>query len=173
MLSNKARLCARLLIGLVLALIALASAVVYAIRADGPMTQDSALQAEILADVLPPPAFVVEPYLNAALILRDPERAGPHLSELKDERAEFEARKTYWRTAPVPAQLRQPLDDTIAAADKFWKVMDASFLPAASRGDRVAMEEAFPRSAPPRTIWRFATRRRPRASPRPRWRWMR
>jgi methyl-accepting chemotaxis protein len=143
MLSEKARLGARLLIGLVLALIALASAVVYAIRADGPMTQESALQAEILADVLPPPAFVVEPYLNAALILRDPERAGPHLGELKDERAEFEARKTYWQTAPVPAQLRQPLNDTIAAADKFWKVMDASFLPAASRGDRAAMEEAF------------------------------
>lgn len=143
MLSDKARSGARLLIGLLLAIIALASVVVYAIRADGPMTQDSALQAEILADVLPPPAFVVEPYLNASLILRDPERAGPYLSELKDERAEFEERKTYWKTAPVPGQLRQPLNDTIAAADKFWQVMEGKFLPAVSSGNRAAMEEAF------------------------------
>lgn len=143
MLSKKARSGARLLIGILLAIIVLASAVVYAIRADGPMTRQSALQAEILADVLPPPAFVVEPYLNAALILHDPDRAGPYLSDLKDERAEFEARKTYWKTAPVPAQLRQPLNDTIAAADKFWQVMDGKFLPAVAAGNRIAMEEAF------------------------------
>jgi methyl-accepting chemotaxis protein len=143
MLSDKARNGARLLIGLVLAIIALASAVVYTIRADGPLTQESALQAEILADVLPPPAFVVEPYLNASLIIRDPDRAGPYLSELKDEHAEFEARKAYWGSAPVPEQLRQPLNDTIAAADKFWQVMDRKFLPAVSSGNRAAMAEAF------------------------------
>jgi methyl-accepting chemotaxis protein len=143
MLSEKARRGARLLIGTLLAIIALASAVVYAIRADGPMTRQSALQAEILADVLPPPAFVVEPYLNASLIVHDPDRAGPYLSDLKDERAEFEARKTYWKTAPVPAQLRQPLNDTIAAADKFWQVMDGKFLPAVAAGNQLAMEEAF------------------------------
>ncbi len=143
MLSEKARRGARLLIGLLLAMIALASAVVYAIRADGPMTQDSALQAEILADVLPPPAFVVEPYLNASLIVHEPDRAGPYLSELKDERTEFEERKAYWKTAPVPAQLRQPLNDTIAAADKFWQVMDSKFLPAVQSGNRAAMDEAF------------------------------
>ena len=143
MLSDKARGGARLLIGLLMAMIALASAVVYAIRADGPMTQSSALQAEILADVLPPPAFVVEPYLNASLIVHDPDRAGPYLSELKDERAEFEARKAYWKTAPVPQQLRQPLNDTIAAADKFWQVMDSKFLPAVTSGNREAMNEAF------------------------------
>ena len=143
MLSDKARSGARLLTGLVLAIIALASAVVYAIRANGPMTQDSALQAEILADVLPPPAFVVEPYLNASLIVHDPARAGAYLSELKDERAEFEVRKAYWKTAPVPEQLRQPLNDTIAAADKFWQVMDKAFLPAVASGNQEALEEAF------------------------------
>ncbi|MBU6395399.1 MAG: HAMP domain-containing protein [Sphingomonadales bacterium] len=143
MLSEKARGGARLLIGLLMAMIALASAVVYAIRADGPMTQGSALQAEILADVLPPPAFVVEPYLNASLIVHNPDRAGPYLSELKDERAEFEARKVYWKTAPVPEQLRQPLNDTIAAADKFWQVMDSKFLPAVTSGNREAMNAAF------------------------------
>ncbi|GEO00227.1 methyl-accepting chemotaxis protein [Novosphingobium sediminis] len=143
MLSDKARSGARILIGLLLAIIALASVVVYAIRADGPMTQDSALQAEILADVLPPPAFVVEPYLDASLIVHDPDRAGSFLNELRDQRAEFLERRAYWKTAPVPDQLRQPLNDTIAAADRFWQVMDSRFLPAVKSGNRVAMDEAF------------------------------
>ncbi|MEI6640571.1 MAG: HAMP domain-containing methyl-accepting chemotaxis protein [Novosphingobium sp.] len=143
MLSHKARRSALLLIGLVLAIIALASAVVYSIRAGGPITQQTALQSELLADVLPPPAFVVEPYLNASLVAHDPTRAGPYLSELKDERAEFEARKAYWKAAPVPEQLRQPLRDTIAAADKFWQVMDSNFLPAVASGNQPAMSEAF------------------------------
>ena len=143
MISQKARSGARLLIGLVLAIIALASAVVYGIRAGGPLTLGTALQAELLADVLPPPAFVVEPYLHAALIVRDPDRAGPQIAELKDERAEFEARKQYWRTAPVPGQLRPALNDTIAAADRFWQVMDTKFLPAVASGNRPAIDEAF------------------------------
>lgn len=143
MLSHKARSGARLLIVVVLAIIALASVVVYGLRAGGPLTQSAALQSELLADVLPPPAFVVEPYLNAALIARDPDRAGPLLAELKDERAEFEARKQYWKTAPVPQQLRTSVNDTIAAADRFWQVMDKRFLPAVSSGNRPAIEEAF------------------------------
>lgn len=143
MLSHKARQGARLLTTLVLAIIALASVVVYGIRAGGPLTQATLLQAELLADVLPPPAFVVEPYLNTALIVDDPERASSQVAELKDERAEFEARKQYWKSAAVPQQLRQPLNDTIAAADRFWQVVDARFLPALASGDRPAMHEAF------------------------------
>jgi len=143
MLSDMARNGARLIIGLLLAIIVLASAVVYAIRADGPMTRDSQLQAEMLADVLPPPAFVVEPYLNASLIVHEPDRAGPYLRDLADERAEFEERKAYWKTAPVPERLRQPLNDTIAAADRFWQIMDRKFLPAVKSGNRLAMNEAF------------------------------
>ena len=143
MLSHKARSGVRLLIGLVLAIIVLASAVVYGIRAGGPLTQGAALQDELLADVLPPPAFVVEPYLNAALIVHDPDRAGPQLAELKDERAEFEARKQYWKDANLPQQLRPAVNDTIAAADRFWQIMDSRFLPAVSSGNRPAIEEAF------------------------------
>ncbi len=143
MLSHKARQGARLLIGLMLAIIALASVIVYGIRAGGPLTQEAALQSELLADVLPPPAFVVEPYLNASLIVQDPARAGAQLADLKDERAEFEARKQYWKTAPVPQQLRQSLADTIAAADRFWQVMDNRFLPALASSDGPALQEAF------------------------------
>jgi len=143
MLRNKARNGAWFMIGLILTIIALASVIVYDIRAGGPMTKASALQDELLADVLPPPAFVVEPYLNASLIVHAPEKAGPMLADLKDEHAEFLQRKAYWRDAPVPERLRPALNDTILAAEQFWQVMDDKFLPAVRSQDRVAIEESF------------------------------
>ena len=143
MLGTKARNGARVLIGLVLAIIALASVVVYGVRAGGPLTQGATLQADLLADILPPPAFVVEPYLNASLIVHDPSAAGPQINDLKDERAEFEARKQYWKSAPVPDRLRPAVDSTIAAADRFWQVMDTRFLPAVASGNTQAIEETY------------------------------
>jgi methyl-accepting chemotaxis protein len=149
MLGSKARKGARMMIGLLLVIIALASIVVYAIRAGGPMTQANSLQDELLADVLPPPAFVVEPYLNTALIVHDPDGADPYLRDLKAERAEFEARKAYWASAALPDSLRKKLGETLAAADKFWNVIDTKFLPAVTSGNRVAVEEAFTRDIAP------------------------
>jgi len=149
MLEARARKGAWFMICLLLTIIALASVIVYGIRAGGPMTKASALQDELLADVLPPPAFVVEPYLNASLIVHEPERAGTFLADLKDERAEFVQRKAYWESAPVPEQLRTALNDTIAAAEQFWQVMDAKFLPAVQSQNQPAIEEAFTKGLTP------------------------
>ncbi len=143
MISRKARMGARFLIALLLVSIAVASVVVYQVRSGGPITQREALQSELLADILPPPAFVVEPYKNAALIMLDPGAASPHIADIKAEHAEFEARKTYWQTAAVPAAMRTSVDATIHSADRFWQVMDSRFLPALASGDRAAMADAF------------------------------
>lgn len=143
MISHKARLGARFLIGLLLVSIAVASIVVYYVRSGGPITMREALQSELVADILPPPAFVVEPYKNAALIMLDPQAASPHVADIKAERAEYEARKTYWQAAVLPEAMRLPLDGTLSSADRFWKVMDSRFLPALTSGDRAAMAAAF------------------------------
>jgi methyl-accepting chemotaxis protein len=84
MISQKARLGAQFLIGLLLVSIAVASFVVYQVRSGGPITMREALQSELLADILPPPAFVVEPYKNAALILLDPGAAAPQVADNRD-----------------------------------------------------------------------------------------
>jgi methyl-accepting chemotaxis protein len=143
MISRQARLGARFLIGLLLVSIAVASVVVYQVRSGGPITMREALQSDLVADILPPPAFVVEPYKNAALIMLDPGTASPHVADIKAERAEFEARKTYWQSADLPEAMRLPLDGTLSSADRFWKVMDSRFLPALASNDRAAMADAF------------------------------
>ena len=72
-------------------------------------------EAPRMAAALPPPAFMVESYLDVALAIRDPDHAGPVIDELKSRRSEFEARKVYWRNAPVAAELRPDLDAVLSA----------------------------------------------------------
>src|SRR5689334_14771274 len=63
MLETQARRGANGLIVLITVAIVIAALVVGQIRFGGPLYRDNALQDELLADVLPPPLFVVEPFM--------------------------------------------------------------------------------------------------------------
>lgn len=143
MISQKARIGARFVIVAFLIGVALATAVVLVIRHGGPISKRVALQDELVADVLPPPAFVVESYLHAAVILHDPSRAASEIAELKEEHETFKARKAYWESAPVPEAMRPPLAGTLETAERFWSVIDQKFLPAVQAGDQAAMSAIF------------------------------
>ena len=97
---------AKVVVGLIAVAIILVAVAVSYIRFGGPLHRQNLLQDELLADILPPPAFVVEPYLHTTWVIADPSHAQAALSELAEERALFEQRKAYWATAPVPEELR-------------------------------------------------------------------
>jgi methyl-accepting chemotaxis protein len=139
MLSTQVQSARRLLVVLVIGALLLIGLVIAQIRLGGPMSRANALQDEMLADILPPPAFVVEPYLLATLIADDPAHARDNLARLSALRGEFLARKAYWRGASVPDELRPALDETLHRADRFWAVIDRDFLPALARQDRAAL----------------------------------
>ncbi|WP_226016161.1 methyl-accepting chemotaxis protein [Novosphingobium sp. FKTRR1] len=143
MISQKAKSGARVLIAVLLVAVGIASMVVYAVRHGGPITRRVALQDELVADILPPPCFVVEAYLQAALILDDPAHAAPHIAALKEQRKQFAARLAYWQGADLPGTMRPDTDATIAMAQNFWNVIDTRFLPAVAAGDREAMNAVF------------------------------
>ncbi|MEO0032630.1 MAG: hypothetical protein RIS94_2388 [Pseudomonadota bacterium] len=143
MISSKVRIVARVLIVAFLIGIAVATAVVFVIRHGGPISKRAALQEELIADVLPPPAFVVESYLHAARILHEPAHAEPEIAQLKQEHAEFNARVAYWKSAPLPEALREPVRRTLFTAEHFWDLMDERFLPAVAAQDGATMARVF------------------------------
>ena len=65
MLSEQTSRGAKLVVALILAAILIVGVAVSYIRFGGPLHKQNLLQDELLADILPPPAFVVEPYLHA------------------------------------------------------------------------------------------------------------
>jgi len=135
MIQTQARNGVRALIALLLLAVAIGGVAVSQIRFGGPISRATALQDELLADILPPPAFVVEPYLHATLITTNPETTTKALEQIDGNRAEYRKRHEYWKTAPIPEELRAELEQSLAKADAFWETMDNRFIPAVKAGD--------------------------------------
>ncbi|MCY1670225.1 methyl-accepting chemotaxis protein [Novosphingobium sp. SL115] len=141
MIKDQTKRGARLVMAMVVIAIVLAAVAIAYIRFGGPLHRENLLQDELLADILPPPAFVVEPYLHATWAIEDPAHGPAAIKALREQRALFEQRKAYWAQASVPDSLRGQVNVTIGAADQFWAAVDTQFNPALARGDIAAMRQ--------------------------------
>ena len=92
---------------------------------------------EMIADILPPPSFIVESYLEARLVLASPESVNTHKARLRVLRGKYEVRKSYWAGASgVPDGFRSTLTHTSdEVVQQFWTELDTNFLPAVDRGE--------------------------------------
>ncbi len=140
MIRERTAVGAKIVLSMIIAAIVLAACAIGYIRFGGPLHRQNLLQDELLADILPPPAFVVEPYLHTTWAIADPAHASEAAAALAEEHDLFEQRKRYWATAPVPDELRQEVASTIGAADSFWAALESRFLPAMKAGDMATMQ---------------------------------
>jgi methyl-accepting chemotaxis protein len=112
------------------------------IRIGGPLQTEKQLMSDLLADVLPPPQFIIEPWLEVSLISDQHGNLAEHVEALKKLRADYEARKNFWNAGAMPDSLKNDFAATTQTAEQFWKVYDEKFLPAVSAGDTVARDLA-------------------------------
>lgn len=118
------------------------------IRMGGEVQLHQQVNADLIADILPPPEYIIEPFLEATLIARSPETVGTHAEKLEGLHKLYLERNKYWQTARVDESLRgQLLQQAHPTAQAFWNELDQSFLPAARKGDRVAVEASYAKLA--------------------------
>ena len=120
----------------VLVAIAAAGAIVLQIRFGGPIERKHALNNELLADILPPPAYVVEAYLETLRGATGQRPTSETVEKLAELEAEYLERKAYWPTTTLDARLQPGLDKTVAHADDFWSAVNGQFVPALEAGNR-------------------------------------
>ncbi|MDQ1522028.1 MAG: methyl-accepting chemotaxis protein [Actinomycetota bacterium] len=122
---------------------ALAKSTMDAVQVKGPAYNDIVSAKDLIADVLPPPEYVIESYLVVYQLSNTTDATEiatltKHLTELK---AQFDDRHTYWVDALHDQGLRKALlDDSTKPALEFYKVVESDFLPAVQRGDHAAAE---------------------------------
>ncbi|MBK8167803.1 MAG: methyl-accepting chemotaxis protein [bacterium] len=98
---------------------------------------------DLVADVLPPPEYIVESFLVAYQIADadTPAEVAPLAERLRVLRAEHVQRHDFWRESGIDGRLRTlMLEDAYGPAERFYAVAESELLPAASRGDT---ERAF------------------------------
>jgi len=94
---------------------------------------------DLLADVLPPPAFVVQSYLLANRLLLEPDATERQvlIQELERQKTTFERRHAHWRTELEPGTNRTLfLEDSYRPAAKFFSQLETQLIPALERGER-------------------------------------
>jgi methyl-accepting chemotaxis protein len=139
------------LFGLILA-VGFASVVLtgaYALRelkVGGPLYAGIKLGNDLVADILPPPAYVIEAYLEATLALRDPKNAEVHEKKLAQLKKDYDDRKTFWTSSDLQPSLKALLvDKSDVQVKKFWQVLDTDLLPALHKGETERAEAAYAR----------------------------
>ncbi|SDJ51750.1 Methyl-accepting chemotaxis protein [Bradyrhizobium sp. Rc2d] len=113
------------------------------LKVGGPLYSDIKLGNDLIADILPPPEYVIEAYLEATLAMREPDQLAAHGERLVQLRKDYDERKAFWVSSSLSADLKTALvSKSDAEVQKFWKASD-QLLPALKAKDAAASEHAY------------------------------
>lgn len=131
-----------LLAGLTIAIASATFGLLY-LRVGGPIANRQAAAYDLVADILPPPVYLVESMLVATHGLQDTDGGGATLSKLKSLRADYETRFAYWMAADIPQEAKTTLRLSDVSARTFWREVDQTYAPALKAGDMIATNRAL------------------------------
>ncbi|MCR6631619.1 MAG: methyl-accepting chemotaxis protein [Magnetospirillum sp.] len=114
------------------------------LKVGGPLYQRIILGKDVVADILPPPEYIIESYLEATLALNDPASAESRRQRLAQLKKEYDERHDFWIGSPLPEMLRDKLVKTShAPVERFYRELNATFLPALAAGDMDAARASY------------------------------
>ena len=134
----------------ILGLILLASIVsafaINKIRYGGELHQKNIQLHDFRADILPPPAYLVEPFMEANLLASYPLEADEHIAFLNKQREAFLDRNSHWEKSDLNADLQTGLEAT-AQKDgvAFWREIDERLIPAVKSENETATRASMKR----------------------------
>lgn len=115
------------------------------LKVNGPLYLRIVQGKDLIADILPPPKYIIESYLvalqarNATAAERKP--LADRLMTLKNE---YDARQAYWTESNLNGELReQLLNESDKPAKEFYKIAFDQFIPALEKGDNLAASAAL------------------------------
>ncbi len=116
------------------------------LRVGGPIYERVILGKDLIADILPPPEYLLESYLEATLAFRAPGQLAEHRARLAQLRKDYEQRHDYWSRQDLDPNIRELLLKGVdAPARAFWVLVSDSLLPAVERGDDAQAASAYER----------------------------
>ncbi|MEJ2228078.1 MAG: methyl-accepting chemotaxis protein [Alphaproteobacteria bacterium] len=110
----------------------------YKLRVGGHIYDQLVTIKDYNADILPPPEYIIEPYLEATLLYHNPNSIEQRKKRLAELKAEYNKRHEFWKQQQMDASLRDLIvKDSHAPALKFWELLEQKLIPALENGDQV------------------------------------
>jgi methyl-accepting chemotaxis protein len=114
------------------------------LQVNGPAYHQIVNGKDLIADILPPPLFVIEAYLLATEGAYHEELAGPNLEQIQALKASYDQRRDYWASSSLAPGLKQSLQQhAIDTADVLWKMIDTHYANAVQSGDASVKMQAL------------------------------
>ena len=128
------------------AVVATAIYAVQELKVGGPIYHSIKLGNDLVADILPPPEYVIESYLEATLAVLDPSTLDARASRLATLKKEYQGRRAFWTGSGLEPGLKAELvERSDAEVSKFWQVLEVELMPALRSGDMPAAKLAYQR----------------------------
>jgi methyl-accepting chemotaxis protein len=109
------------------------------VKVHGPYYQSIVQGKDIIADILPPPEYLLESYLNAFQLTTETDKAKRDglIAKSKSLRDDYEQRHAFWMQDLGEGPLKKILtEDSYAPGMEFLETKDKEFIPAILRGDQ-------------------------------------
>ncbi|WEZ82134.1 HAMP domain-containing methyl-accepting chemotaxis protein [Rhizobium sp. 32-5/1] len=114
------------------------------LRVNGPVYGMIVDGKDLIADILPPPLYVVEAYMLANEIVVRPEKAAFDIEKIESLKVDYDARRAFWAASDLPADLKSKLaTDVLSKGDLFWQTFTSQFKTASLGGNLEEMRIAL------------------------------
>jgi methyl-accepting chemotaxis protein len=114
------------------------------LKVGGPLYDKIKLGNDLVADILPPPEYVIEAYLEATLALQDPSTVAARRDRLAQLKKDYDERRDFWSKSDLdPAIKAKLVEKSHGDVQRFWTLVDQSFLPALAKGDTATAAKSY------------------------------
>jgi methyl-accepting chemotaxis protein len=110
------------------------------LKVNGPVYQQIIQGKDLIADILPPPEYIIESYLvSIQALTATPDERKALIANLKVLKADYDTRHDYWTGRQLDAETRALLlTSADAPAQAFYQLAFSQFVPALEAGDTAA-----------------------------------
>jgi hypothetical protein len=105
------------------------------LRVGGELYTQIADGKDLIGDILPPPEYVIEAYLEATLAKNNPASVKVQRAAIEKLHKDFTDRRKFWSEADLPVVIKQDLETAAKAAEPFWTTVENGLLQALEKGD--------------------------------------
>jgi methyl-accepting chemotaxis protein len=114
------------------------------VKVGGPLYDQIKLGNDLVADILPPPEYVIESYLEATLALNDPAGLASHRDRLAQLKKDYDERREFWSKSDLdPAIKAKLVQESHREVQLFWTAIEQVFLPALAKADTIAAAKSY------------------------------
>ena len=143
-IARKSQIGAVVIISAIIITFIVAALGINRIRFGGGLHHRNQQVSDFIADILPPPEYVIEPFLEASILVQNPDALIDHREKLKQLERDFHTRAEFWRASDLDDDLKQKLlSESNASATQFWTELDGRFLPALEHHDAATAQASY------------------------------